>query len=63
MSEKVVNIIGLGWSSVDAPFDNGERWGVNCGYIYGPLDRLFWMISLWNGRYSGLSSRHLLVLR
>jgi len=42
-SEKVVNFIALGWSSCDAPFNSGDRWGLNCSYIYGKLDRVFWM--------------------
>jgi len=43
MTEKVVNIIGMGWSGQEAPFDQGERWGINCSYTYGEMDRVFRM--------------------
>lgn len=41
--EKVVNIIGMGWSAQDAPFGQGERWGINAAHVYGELDRVFWL--------------------
>jgi len=43
VKEKVINIIGMGWSGQQAPFDCGERWGINCSYAYGALDKVFWM--------------------
>jgi hypothetical protein len=42
-SERVVNIIGMGYSAMRAPYGQGERWGVNCAYHYGPMDRSFWL--------------------
>lgn len=41
--EKVVNIIALGWGGNDAPFNDGDRWGINCSYVYGKMDRVLWM--------------------
>lgn len=42
-AEKVVNIIGMGYSAEDSPFFQGERWGINCSYVYGKMDRCFWL--------------------
>lgn len=40
--ERVVNIIGMGRSSANLP-DTGENWGINFSYVYGKLDKLFFM--------------------
>ena len=42
-AEKVVNIIGMARSAKTAPFGQGERWGINCAYVYGKMDRSFWL--------------------
>lgn len=33
----------MAWSGTLAPFGDGDRWGINCAYVYGELDRVFWM--------------------
>lgn len=42
--ERVVNIVGMGRGSLDIP-DTGENWGINYSYIYGKMDKLFFMDS------------------
>jgi hypothetical protein len=50
--ERVVNIVGMGASSADAPQD-GENWGVNCTYKRcKKLDKLFFMDDFIQG-YNG----------
>jgi len=41
MTKKTVTIIGMAPSGINAPFDMGERWGLNHAYVFGSLDRLF----------------------
>lgn len=45
--EKTVNIIGLGFGAIDAPWGNTDEhfWGINNAYMYGKLDKIFVMHS------------------
>lgn len=55
--ERVVNLVGMGRGSSSLP-DTGENWGINYSYVYGKMDRLFFMDGLSVMIHYGEVNRH-----